>query len=373
MTSLASDRLVDHAHRVPRGRRALAAILGAVALATGMLAAGAGAPAIAVGEGPLPACRYDDLLTSPRAYDDWSKILVDTILSIPKSYVPPDLVSVNVAGIGGAGQVRALVIPDLAAMTAAAKDNGTPLAVQSAYRSYATQVTTFQYWVKTQGYAQALLYSARPGHSEHQLGLAIDFKSAAGGPPWNGGDWGTSPAGTWIKAHAWEYGFIQSYPKGKVKTTCYDYESWHFRYVGRDEAAAIHASGLTIRAYLWAHYTTTVVPSPGGGSPSQPPSIAPSAPPTVAPTLAPSEVPTTAPADPTESPSSSSDGAATAPSPSAMAPSSTDASGAVGPVALVALVAIAIVLVALVVSLALGRRRGARMGRSGGSGVGLPG
>jgi len=358
-----------------RGDR-LAALLGAVVLASGLLGSALAAPGIALGEGPLPACRYDDILTAPRGYSDWSQTLVDTILSVPKTYVPPDLVSVNVAGIGGAGQVRALVIPDLTAMTAAAKANGTPIAVQSAYRSYGTQVTTFQYWVNLQGYKQALLYSARPGHSEHQLGLAIDFRSAAGGPPWNGGDWGTSPAGSWMKLHAWEYGFVQSYPKGKVKTTCYDYESWHFRYVGRDEAAAIHASGLTIRAYLWANYTTAIVPSVGGGSPSLPPSTKPSAPPSTPPSLAPS-APATDPATtaPPSGPSASAGGSAAAPTPAATTPLAdpAGASGPIDPVVLVAIAAMAVVLIALVASLAMGHRRSARMGRSGGSGAGLTG
>jgi D-alanyl-D-alanine carboxypeptidase len=54
-----------------------------------------------------------------------------------------------------------------------------------------------------------------------------------------------------MAAHAWEYGFVMSYPAGKTKKTCYGYEPWHYRYVGRDEAAAIHASGLVLREWLW--------------------------------------------------------------------------------------------------------------------------
>jgi len=238
-------------------RRALLAVaLGALGLAAlGGASLSSATPALAAA-GPLPPCRYDDVLTEPEGYDDWSTTLVDPIFSVPASYVPPDLVSVSTAGISGSGQVRALVIPDLAAMTKAAKAAGNPIAVQSAYRSYATQQTTFNYWVKQLGRKKALLLSARPGHSEHQLGVAIDFKSAAGGPAWSGSDWGQSPAGSWLRKNSWKYGFIQSYPKGKQATTCYEYESWHFRYVGRAEAAAIHASGLTTRQYLWAHFTT---------------------------------------------------------------------------------------------------------------------
>ena len=249
-------------------RRVLVAVLAAALGLASLAAIDLGNPAPGLAIGPLPACRYDDILTQPADYADWQTTLVDTILSVPATYVPPDLTPVSKAGIQGSGQVRALVIDDLAAMTAAAKAAGTPIAVQSAYRSYLTQVTTFNYWVKTSGHKAALLYSARPGHSEHQLGLAIDFKSAVGGPPWSGGDWGNSPAGTWMRLHAWQYGFVLSYPKGKTSKTCYDYESWHYRYLGRTEAAAVHASGLTIREYLWIHDTTAVVPPAGSSTPS---------------------------------------------------------------------------------------------------------
>jgi len=211
--------------------------------------------------GTLPACRYDDILTSPRGYGDWSTTLVDTILRVPKTYVPPDLVPVSDAGLGGSMTVRLIMIDDLRAMADAATAAGAPLGVDSAYRSYAEQKVVFDRWVAQLGYAKALTVSARQGHSEHQLGLAIDFKSKNDGSPFNG-DWGTTPAGIWMAAHAWEYGFVMSYPKGDSKLTCYAYEPWHFRYVGRDLAAKIHASGLTSREYLWANFTTTIVPPP---------------------------------------------------------------------------------------------------------------
>ncbi len=267
--------------------------------------------------GPLPACRYDDILTEPRAYDDWSITLVDTILRVSSTYAPPDLESVADAGISGSGEIREVAIADLRAMAAAAKAAGNPIGVQSAYRSYTTQEATFQYWVNLSGYDSALLYSARPGHSEHQLGLAIDFKSAAGGAPWSGSDWGLSPAGKWMRTHAWEYGWVESYPKGKEAVTCYAYEAWHYRYVGRDLAADIHASGLTPREYLWAHFTTAVVPGPAvsakpSASPVPSPSPSPVATATPSPSPSPVEptlVPTDAPvASPAVGPASTSTG-----------------------------------------------------------------
>jgi len=348
-----------------RARRVVVSLLVALAAAGGALGATLAGAAPALAMGPLPACRYDDILTSPRGFADWQTTLVDTILRVPKAYVPPDLTWVSEAGISGTAQVRALVIPDLAAMAAAAAAAGNPIGVQSAYRSYATQISTFQYWVNLSGYKQALLYSARPGHSEHQLGVAIDFKSAAGGAPWSGTDWGLSPAGSWMKAHAWEFGFIQSYPKGKAKKTCYDYESWHFRYVGRDEAAAIHASGLTIREYLWSHFTTAIVPSPASsGSPSHPspvPSLVPSdAPPATSPEA--TFIPSGAPGDGSPPPYTPS-----GPTPNPGGPTLPGQTSDVSPVAtwlgldsgvLAASAALLVIAVALVASLAMRRRRG---------------
>jgi len=249
-------------------RRWPTALLVAALAASTLLGVSLAMPGPAAGLGPLPACRYDDILTAPRGYDDWSITLVDTILRVTKSYVPPDLEPVSDAGIGGSGKIRAVAVADLHDLAAAAKAAGNPVAVVSAYRSFVTQQSVFRGWVDQSGYKQALLYSARPGHSEHQLGLAIDFKTAGGGVPWSGSDWGKSPAGTWMRRHAWEYGWVQSYPKGKRATTCYAYESWHFRYVGRDLAAAIHASGLTPREYLWANFTTAVVPTASAPAPS---------------------------------------------------------------------------------------------------------
>jgi D-alanyl-D-alanine carboxypeptidase len=345
-----------------RFRRVLTTLLLAATAAAGLVGASLGAAGPVLGEGPLPACRYADILTTPRAYDDWSGTLVDTILAIPKSYVPPDLTLVSNAGLSGPGlYVRALVIPDLTALAAAAKAAGSPLAVQSAYRSYVTQESTFAYWVSISGYSQALLYSARPGHSEHQLGLAIDFKSAAGGPPWSGSDWGQSPAGAWMVQHAWEYGFIQSYPKGKRSKTCYDYESWHFRYVGRDEAAAIHASGLTIREYLWRHDTTTIVPGAGGSpTPSLAPSAAPSANPS-APGAASLPPATAAPAGPSAGASAAggSSGSPVTGPPGPSLPPLTPVGTLFGmdPAVVVASSALVVVVVALFLSLAIARRR----------------
>ena len=276
----------------------LAAAAAALAMLAALLVHPIVAPTGARAMGPLPDCRYDDILTTPRGYHDWSITLVDTILRLTKGYVPPDLVPVAQAGLKGGGKVRAIVIDDLEQMGEAAAAAGNPIGVESAYRSYATQQAVFQHWIEVHGRPKALTLSARPGHSEHQLGLTIDFRSD---PPVStlSGSWASTPAGKWMKAHAWEYGFIMSYPKGKMAKVCYAFEPWHFRYVGRDLAAQVHASGRTLREYLWANFTTTVVP------PAPPPTHAPGK--TSVPTLSPAASPSALPASalPTVEPPSS--------------------------------------------------------------------
>lgn len=197
----------------------------------------------------LPRCEYRDDLTRFRSTNDWERTLLDTNLRLRRSYAPRDLVPVSRAGLKGEGLVRDLVIDDLAAMAAAARKAGKPLAVRSAYRSYQTQVATFAMWVERSGYEQALLFSARPGHSEHQLGTTIDFTTAPGAPL--SSTFGESPAGKWLARHGWEYGFIMSYPKGQRRVSCYGHEPWHWRYVGRDLARRIHESGQVPRRFLW--------------------------------------------------------------------------------------------------------------------------
>ena len=199
----------------------------------------------------LPACNYEDVLTKHQSYDDWQQTLLDTVYKLPDTYAPPDLVSTAEAGLVPDYKLRALVMPDLAALVQAAKDAGVPLELQSAYRSYGYQEKTFQYWIDKQSYEAALKSSARPGHSEHQLGTAVDFRSSGGPAPWDMEDWGQTPAGAWLAENAWEYGFVMSYPPGKQEITCYIYEPWHYRYVGKDVAKAVNGSGLTLREWLW--------------------------------------------------------------------------------------------------------------------------
>jgi D-alanyl-D-alanine carboxypeptidase len=284
-------------HR-PRAPRPLVA---ALLLATVVGAAGAApAPVRAAGVAP---CTVGDTLTRYRKVNDWYRSVLDTELRLASRYAPDDLVAVSKAGLTGGGQVRRIVLKDLTAMARAAKRAGAPLAVTSAYRSYRTQVSTFARWVAEEGYDAALLASARPGHSEHQLGTTLDFRTPGGPEPWDVADWGTTRAGRWLAKHGWKYGFVMSYPREhSPKRTCYKYEPWHYRYVGRTIAEAVHDSGLSLRQWLWRKGGTTdwTGPDPDGGpapTPTPTPSPTPSPDPTAEPTPAPTDTP-----DPTDAP-----------------------------------------------------------------------
>jgi zinc D-Ala-D-Ala carboxypeptidase len=197
----------------------------------------------------LPECR-NGVLPAPHAgYGQWRTTLLDTTYALPSRYVPPDLVSVSDADFDSDELVRSFLIPDLAALRRAAAAAGNPVEVLVGYRSYVRQRLLFRERVRELGRAGALAKTARPGHSEHQLGTTIDFRTPGSLDVTQG--WESTKAGAWMAGNAWRYGFLMSYPSGRTAVTCYRFEPWHYRYFGRPLAARIHASGLTPREYLW--------------------------------------------------------------------------------------------------------------------------
>ena len=215
----------------------------------------AAAPSAAAAPLPAPECRYDDVLTQHRAKNDWQITMLDTIYMVGSGYVPPNLTSVRSAGIQGSGRIRAIVIDDLAAMAKAARQADAPLRVTSAYRDWSHQRYLYRREVDRFGLEAGRESVARPGHSEHQLGTTIDFSSGGSSKAaWQYSNWAETPAGKWIYRNGWKFGFVLSYPDGAKGVTCYKFEPWHYRYVGREMAAAIHDSGLTLREYLWQNF-----------------------------------------------------------------------------------------------------------------------
>ncbi len=191
--------------------------------------------------GSAAYCAVADVLTPERGYDHPEKTVLDRTYMLPADYAPPDLA----AAPNSRERVRAIVMTDLTALLDAAAAAGHPLVVVSGYRSFPEQQATFDHWVSVGGYDQALRTSARAGHSEHQLGVVVDLGDGSR-PPWEYDDWAATPPGAWLAENATSFGFVLSYPRGKSDVTCYDYEPWHYRWVGRDMAARLAASGLTL-------------------------------------------------------------------------------------------------------------------------------
>ena len=204
-----------------------------------------------------PPCELADRPTLLSGYEDWDATLLDTAVRLPQDYAPPDLVSAGQAGFPEGFVVRELVIADLAALRRAAEAAGTPVDLIAAYRSFAQQADLFERRVAEFGEAVALAKTARPGHSEHQLGTAVDFKTPGQADVTVA--WASSPPGEWMKANGPGFGFLETYPDGKRDLTCYAYEPWHYRYVGRQMAGDVVESGLTLREYLW-HWQETGTP-----------------------------------------------------------------------------------------------------------------
>jgi D-alanyl-D-alanine carboxypeptidase len=159
---------------------------------------------------------------------------------LPDTYVPAGLT--YYAGV----QLRSETVAALTDLVNAAAANGYNLKLISGYRSFASQTTVYNNYVAQDGQAAADTYSARPGYSEHQTGLAADVGNGTCDLETCFGD---TTAGKWIAINAQNYGFIIRYPQGKEADTGYQYEPWHLRFVGGDTARAIYNSGKTLDQY----------------------------------------------------------------------------------------------------------------------------
>ncbi len=164
----------------------------------------------------------------------------------PVNYVPADLTvpSVPLVSPGADNmQMRVATASAVTQLFAAAKQAGLNLEVVSGYRSYTYQQTVYSRYVTRSGQATADQESARPGYSEHQTGLAVDIGAASGKCALEA-CFGTTPEGQWLAANAYRYGFILRYPADKVTVTGYEYEPWHFRYVGTDLSSEMHQQDI---------------------------------------------------------------------------------------------------------------------------------
>ena len=128
-----------------------------------------------------------------------------------------------------------------------ALDAGYGFRLKSGYRSYQVQKDTYNYWVRQEkgNYRVADTYSARAGSSEHQTGYAFDIRDYN----YQYEDYSKSKSFKWVSQNCYKYGFIIRFPKGKENITGYQYESWHYRYVGKEAATYIHNHNLTFEEY----------------------------------------------------------------------------------------------------------------------------
>jgi D-alanyl-D-alanine carboxypeptidase len=162
----------------------------------------------------------------------------------PKEYAASDLVSVPVP-YANPPMLRTEASDAVVAMFADfAEETGLEMQSQSAYRSYSAQVRVYDGWVASKGKEAADLTSARPGFSEHQTGLAIDISAKPAKCTLNQ-CFADTPQGEWLAANAWKYGFILRYPEGLTEITGYEFEPWHYRYVGTELARDYHDTGAT--------------------------------------------------------------------------------------------------------------------------------
>ena len=156
----------------------------------------------------------------------------------PADYTPGDLVTISGATISNQAAT------DFKAMLAAAGGESVTLTAVSGYRSYSTQNTLYDNYVANNGQTAADTFSARPGYSEHQTGLAIDFGNNAD-PSCNFDDcYANMPDGKWLAAHAHEYGFILRYTSENQQITGYKNEPWHYRYIGRELSAEMKKQAI---------------------------------------------------------------------------------------------------------------------------------
>lgn len=173
--------------------------------------------------------------------DDGILVLCNKYHILKSNYVP-DLVSLP-SKYGG-GQMQKEAASFFMKMVDAAKIDGIKLRNVSGYRSYNTQKTLYNNYVKRDGVAKADTYSARPGSSEHQTGLASDINTASSKAHFE-----KTKEYAWLIDNSYKYGFILRYLEGKTFITGYKYEPWHYRYVGVDVAKVIYEKNITYEEY----------------------------------------------------------------------------------------------------------------------------
>ncbi|MGI8929149.1 MAG: M15 family metallopeptidase [Candidatus Limnocylindrales bacterium] len=210
----------------------LSLIVPILAIAAATLLVGAGQISATAPPTGLPDCSAAERPAAYSGYDEWDRTMLDPGLTLDRSYEPPDLTEAVIRG--QRVTLRSFVLAPLRAMLDTAASEEAVVSITSGYRSFTDQKHLL---AASPGLDDAI---ARPGHSEHQLGTAVDLAGDR----------------AWLRVNASRFGFVLSYPATRSpQFTCYRAEPWHFRYFGPQRARAIEESGLSPREWLWAEAT----------------------------------------------------------------------------------------------------------------------
>ncbi|MCL2558902.1 MAG: M15 family metallopeptidase [Turicibacter sp.] len=212
--------------------------------------------------GPVEFCGFADpeLATLIPAEEALSYLaIVNRCYRVASDFSPHDLAIVNVAGVNfpwdaTVHHLREDVARATEALFAEAEANGLSLLMSSGYRSYAMQIGYHENAILRAGgdVELARRYSAVPGHSEHQLGLAVDLTTPLlEHVGWLDASFANTPEGVWVRDNAHHFGFIASFPYGREEDTAIVYEPWHIRYVGIEVATEMFNNNLILEEFLW--------------------------------------------------------------------------------------------------------------------------
>ncbi len=176
-------------------------------------------------------------------------MLVNKFNYLEEDFQVEELVDMSVMYAFSGKQIDKRVYDSFKSMSSAAGKEGLKVVANSTYRTYEYQEKTYNSIKASKGLEYADKVAARPGYSEHETGLAIDISTLNS----TSENFEDTEEFKWLQEHAHEYGFILRYPKGKEYITGYDYESWHYRYVGVDVATKIKKENITFDEY-YAYY-----------------------------------------------------------------------------------------------------------------------
>lgn len=192
----------------------------------------------------LTGCNYSNIQEVKNPND--ILVLVNKKNKLKNDFIPKNLIRLNLQYSHENKYLKKEAATSFYKLSEQAKKKGLRIIVVSGYRNYEYQEKLFNYYIIEKGLDYALTCSAKPGHSEHQTGLAIDVE----GSNYDYNLFAKSKEFNWMKNNAHKYGFILRYPKGKEHITGFKYEPWHYRYVGKKVAKKIFKKNITFEEYL---------------------------------------------------------------------------------------------------------------------------